>query len=142
MESAQYLNVWAMLLAGVGICAMGAHMRINALEEALKGRWRTINRVAVSAVTIAFTALRLWRVLAGHQVPAEHFHHAFLKMALVYWMLPVCGVLSALSAGLDLLVRLRWGDAAGEHEDKRRSPDDRVSADGLRGALDPGRPSP
>ncbi len=38
------------------------------------------------------------------------------------FLLPVCGVLSALSAGLDLLVRLRWGDAAGEHEDEKEVP--------------------
>jgi TRAP-type C4-dicarboxylate transport system permease small subunit len=107
MESAQYLNVWAELIAGIGLCAAGTHLRINGLEQMLKGNGRRVVRILVDVSTIAF-----YLVLAyGYFLLASRSRQMIstmpaLRMRHVYAPIPVFAILSALACVIHLVIDL------------------------------------
>jgi len=114
MESAQYLNVWAMFIAGIGLCATSDHLRITLMEDLLKGRWKTGNKVLVAIISFTFYALLTY----GTFLLASRSRQVIstmpgLKMAYVYWLLPITAGLSAISVILGLIIRLVKKDEDG-----------------------------
>ena len=105
MEASQYLNIWAMLIAGIGICAKGEHLRIQALESLLKGKAYKFNKLIISLLTIAFYSLFAYgSFLLATRSRQSISTMAPLKMAYVYWLMPVTAMLSALSAALHAII--------------------------------------
>lgn len=107
MEASQYLNVWAMFIAGIGLCASNDHLRVSLIDEVLKGRIKTVDRVIVSIFTILFyAALAYSSYLLAMRSRQTISTMEPLKMAYVYWMLPVTAALSVLAAIIDLICYL------------------------------------
>lgn len=107
MEFTQYTNVWAMLIAGIAINAKGQHLRISALDDALKGTPLVVVKVLASLATIAFYLfLAYGSYMLAIKSKQTISTMAPLKMAYVYWMMPVTAVLSALSAGLNTAIEI------------------------------------
>ncbi len=108
MEASQYLNVWAMLIAGIGICSRNDHLRITALEGVIKGNTgKMILDIIVAILTISFYILLAYGtyLLASRAVQTISTM-APLKMAYVYWALPIISILSAASTFLHILQKL------------------------------------
>lgn len=108
MEASQYLNVWTMLIAGIGVCAFGQHLRIDGLESVLRGRWKLVDRILVSLASIAFYAFFTY----GSYLFASRARQSIatipaLKMSFVYWMMPICGSLSVLSTVLHMIIQVQ-----------------------------------
>ena len=105
MEASQYLNIWAMLIAGIGICARGEHLRIQALESVLKGKAYKLNKLLISLLTIAFYSLFAY---CGFLLATRARQYIStmqpLRMAHVYWLMPVTAALSAISATLHAII--------------------------------------
>jgi TRAP-type C4-dicarboxylate transport system permease small subunit len=124
MEGAQYLNVWAMFIAGIGICASSEHLRISLIEDLLKGRAKTADKIIVAIVTFAFYVfLAYGTFLLASKSKQMISTMQPLKMAYVYWLMPVASVLSALSVLVGLVVELMGKNQKGGNID------DSVSAD-------------
>ena len=108
MEASQYLNVWAMLIAGIGICAKGEHLRISAIEGLLKGNGIKISRLLTALLTIAFYLLFAYGAyLLASRSRQDISTMAPLKMAYVYWLMPVISVLSAISTALQAVIQFQ-----------------------------------
>ena len=108
MEASQYSNVWAMLIAGIGVCIKGEHLRINGLEQALKGKWKTVNRIIVSVITIVFYLFFAYGTyLLALNSRQEISTMAPLKMSYVYWLMPVTGILSAIATAIHLCIEIK-----------------------------------
>ena len=107
MEGSQYLNVWAMLIAGIGLCASNDHLRVSIVDEMLKGKVKKYDRILVAVFTVAFYLFFAYAsyLLAG-RARQTISTMAPLRMAHVYWMLPVTAVLSALAVILELVCQL------------------------------------
>jgi len=114
MESAQYLNVWAMFIAGIGLCATTDHLRITMTEDLLKGRWKTGNKILVGIITTVFYILLTYGtfLLASKSRQVISTMQS-LKMAYVYWLLPIASGLSAVSVILGLVIQLTGKDKDG-----------------------------
>lgn len=117
MESAQYLNVWAMFIAGIGLCATSDHLRITLSEDLLKGRWKTGNKILVGIITFVFYALLTYGtfLLASRSKQVISTMQS-LKMSYVYWLLPITSGLSAISVILGLVIQLTDKDRDGGNE--------------------------
>ncbi|MCD8139375.1 MAG: TRAP transporter small permease [Planctomycetaceae bacterium] len=118
MESSQFLNVWAMFIAGIGLCASNEHLRVSLIDELLKGRIKTVDRIIVSVFTFAFYALVAYSAyLLAMRSRQTISTMEPLKMSYVYWMLPVTAALSALAVVLDLACFLGRGGKEGKKPD-------------------------
>ncbi len=120
MEASQYLNVWAMLIAGVGLCASNDHLRVSIIDEMLQGKAKKADRVIVSLLTFAFYCFLAYSsyLLATRSRQTISTMEP-LKMAYVYWMLPATAVLSALAVLLEIINYLagKTGKAEGAEHD-------------------------
>lgn len=118
MEGAQYLNVWAMFIAGIGLCASNEHLRVSMIDEFLGGRIKTLDRVIVSVLTFAFYLIVAYSayLLASRSRQTISTMEP-LKMSYVYWMLPVTAGLSALAVLLEIVCFLK-GKPVDEKGDK------------------------
>jgi len=96
MESSQYLNVWCVFIAGVGLCAKNDHLRIDALEGILKGVAKKWLRLVIALFTALFFAMvaAAFFLLAGKSRQLISTMPP-LRMAYVYWLIPIMCVLSA-----------------------------------------------
>ncbi|MCC8189752.1 MAG: TRAP transporter small permease [Planctomycetes bacterium] len=110
MESSQFLNIWAMFIAGIGLCASNEHLRVSIIDDMLPGRWKRYDRILVSILTFAFYAFVAYATyrLAGRARQTISTMEP-LKMSLVYWLLPFAAGASALAVVVDLLVYLTDG---------------------------------
>lgn len=108
MEASQYINVWAVLITGISICAFGQHLRIDGLENVLKGKLKVLDKLLVALANLAFYAFFTYgSFLFASKARQSIATIPALKMSFVYWMMPVCGVLSMLSIILYTLVDLQ-----------------------------------
>jgi TRAP-type C4-dicarboxylate transport system permease small subunit len=124
MEGAQYLNVWAMFIAGIGICASSDHLRISLIEDLLKGRVKTADKIIVAIVTFAFYVfLAYGTFLLASKSKQMISTMQPLKMAYVYWLMPVASALSALSVIIGLAAELMDKDKKGGNIDDSVSDD-------------------
>lgn len=114
MEGSQYLNVWAMFIAGIGICATSDHLRISLVEDLLKGKIKTANKIIVGIINFSFYFfLTYGTYLLASRSRQEISTMPPLKMSYVYWLLPVASALSAISVIIGLIVDLREKDKEG-----------------------------
>ncbi len=105
MEFSQYANVWAVLAAGIGICACGQHLRISFIDDLLRGRWKIAGKVFTAALTVAFYLLFAYGTfLLATKAKQRISTMQTLRMAHVYWALPVCALLSAAAVALNAVV--------------------------------------
>ena len=98
METAQFLNIWAVFIATVGVCATNDHLRIDFLEGILKGKPRRILRLLISVLTIVFLVVLGYSfVLLASRSRQTVSTMPALRMAYIYWPVPVLCFLSAIS---------------------------------------------
>lgn len=117
MEGAQYLNVWAMFIAGIGLCASNDHLRVSIIDEMLKGKVKKVDRVIVSVMTIAFYIFVAYSsYLLATRARQTISTMEPLKMSYVYWMLPVTAGLSALAVLLEIVNYLTNPEATAKEE--------------------------
>ena len=91
MESSQYLNVWSMLIACVGINAMGTNLRVEVVDS-IFGR----------------TALGKKLVVLIRDV--------FIILFYVYTIFPIAGVICIIGAVVNLIVELTEKPEGGDKE--------------------------
>ena len=116
MEASQYLNVWAMLIAGVGLCASNDHLRVSIIDEMLKGKVKKVDRVVVSILTFAFYLILAYSsYLLAMRARQTISTMEPLKMSYVYWMMPVTAALSACAVLLEIVCHLT--DKSGKREE-------------------------
>jgi TRAP-type C4-dicarboxylate transport system permease small subunit len=101
MESAQFLNIWSVFIAAVGLCATNDHLHIDAIEGALKGTPKRIMRLLIALLTIAFFIILGYSfVLLASRARQTVSTMPALKMSYIYWPAPVLCFFSALSCAL------------------------------------------
>jgi len=98
MEAVQYLNIWVVMIATVGICASNEHLRVDAVEAKLKGNVKRILRLVVAICTIVFLSV-LGYSLFLLAARSRQFISTMpsLRMSYVFWPLPILCFMSALS---------------------------------------------
>jgi TRAP-type C4-dicarboxylate transport system permease small subunit len=101
MESAQFLNIWSVFIAVLGLCATNDHLHIDAIEGVLKGTPKRIIRMVIALLTVVFFIILgySFALLAGRSRNTVSTMPA-LRMAYIYWPIPVLCFLSALSCTL------------------------------------------
>ena len=97
-EVSQYLNIWVVLIALIGTCATDDNLRIDAIEESLKGPAKRMLKLIIALFTIVFLVILGYSffLLASRSRQAISTITS-LKMAYVYWPLPFLCFLSAIS---------------------------------------------
>ncbi|HHW31646.1 MAG TPA: TRAP transporter small permease [Clostridiaceae bacterium] len=114
MEGSQYLNVWAMFIAGIGICVTTDHLRISLIEDLLKGKIKFANKIIVGIINFSFYCLLTYGTyLLASKSRQEISTMPPLKMSYVYWLMPVASALSAISVIIGLIVDLNNKDKKG-----------------------------
>ncbi len=108
METSQYLNVWAVFIAGIGLCATSDHLRIDAIEGFLKGTPKKILRVVIGVITCLFyVMLGVGFILLATKSKQTISTLEPLKMSLIYWPIPFICWLSAIAALLRCILEYR-----------------------------------
>ncbi|MDR2435506.1 MAG: TRAP transporter small permease subunit [Treponema sp.] len=101
MESAQFLNIWSVFIAVLGLCATNDHLHIDAIEGVLKGTPKRIIRLVITLFTVGFFIILGYSfVLLASRSRNTISTMPALKMAYIYWPIPVLCFLSALSCTL------------------------------------------
>lgn len=114
MESSQYLNIWAMFIVGIGLCATSDHLRITIIEEMQTGWFKIANKIIVELLTFIFYILLAYGTfLLASKSRQQIATMPPLKMAYVYWLLPITSVLSAISTIISLIAELTSKDKGG-----------------------------
>jgi TRAP-type C4-dicarboxylate transport system permease small subunit len=101
MESAQFLNIWSVFIATVGLCATNDHLHIDAVEGVLKGTPKRVIRLLIGIAIIAFFII----LGSSFLILASRSRHTVstmpaLKMAYIYWPIPILCFICALSCAL------------------------------------------
>ncbi|MDR0584447.1 MAG: TRAP transporter small permease subunit [Treponema sp.] len=101
MESAQFLNIWSVFIAALGLCSTNDHLHIDAIEGLLKGTPKRIIRLVIALLTAAFFIILgySFALLASRSRNTVSTMPA-LRMAYIYWPVPVLCFLSAFSCML------------------------------------------
>lgn len=108
MESSQYLNVWAMLIAGISISLNRSHLNINVLEDNIEGRGKIIVKIIVAIFTILFyIGFAYGTYLLASRSKQVISTMPNFKMAYVYWLIPIISILSAISTGIGCISDFR-----------------------------------
>jgi len=108
MEGSQYLNVWAMFIAGISLCVTSDQLRITMIEDLLGEKTKKIAKVIVAILTFFFYLfLAYGSYLLATKSMQQISTMPGLKMSYVYWMLPVTSVLSAISVLIGVAVELQ-----------------------------------
>ena len=101
MESAQFLNIWSVFIAAAGLCATNDHLHIDAIEGVLNGTPKRVIRLLIAALTtVFFVILGYSFVLLASRARQTVSTMPALKMAYIYWPVPILCFLSALSCAL------------------------------------------
>lgn len=110
MEGSQYLNVWSMFIAGIGLCVRGDHLRVNVIEDlcAKNPVSKKIQKLLVNVLMIAFYALSAYAfsLLYAKGIKVRISTMQSLRMGYVYVVIMVSCGLSALSYAVDTVVSL------------------------------------
>ena len=109
MEAGQYLNVFSMLLAGVGITVTRTHLHVE-LVDAMVDRTPVLKKIHACIVS-AFIALFYIMMTYSGWLLASKAKQAVstmpqFTMGQVYTIFPVAGVLCVLATVVDLIVVL------------------------------------
>ncbi len=108
MESSQYLNVWAMFVVGISISLNWTHLNVNILEDNLKGRGKIIIKIVIALFTMLFyigTAYGTYLLATKSRQVVSTM--PYLKMAYIYWLIPVASILSAISTLIGCICEIR-----------------------------------
>jgi len=101
MESAQFLNVWGVFIAMVGICAVNDHLRVDAIEGILRGTPKRIVRLGISALIVIFLVVLGYSfVLLASRSRQSVSTMPGVKFAVIYWPIPILCFFSAISCTL------------------------------------------
>ena len=100
-EASQYLNIWVVFIATIGTCATNDQLRIDAIENILKGTPKRILRLVIAVLTVIFLVILGYSffLLASRSRQTVSTMPS-LRMAYVYWPLPILCFLSAISCSL------------------------------------------
>ena len=117
MESSQYLNVWSMLIACIGINAMGSNLRVEVVDS-IFGK-TAFGKKMLAIIRNVFIALFYIMVTYGGFQLCTRAKQAVstmpqFTMGQVYLIFPIAGALCALSAILNLIVELTEKPEGGE----------------------------
>ena len=111
MEGGQYLNVWSMLIIGVGISVTRTHLKVALADDLAMKASPLLYKIQQGFVALAIIVFYLVMAYSG-AIYAMKSKQAIstmpsLKMGMVYWMFPVAGVLSAIATAVDYIIFLR-----------------------------------
>ena len=111
MESSQYLNVWSMLIACIGINAMGTNLRVEVVDSMGK-------KIVVIIRDVFIILFYVMVTYGGYQLCTRAKQAVStmpqFTMGQVYTIFPIAGVLCILSAVLNLVVELTTKPEGGE----------------------------
>ena len=104
MEASQYLNLWAVCIAGISLSVSSEHLRIEAIDELLRGRGLLVSKVIVGVtVCLFYLFLAYGTFLLAAKSKQVISTMQSLKMSYIYWPLPVLSLLSAVSAIISVI---------------------------------------
>jgi TRAP-type C4-dicarboxylate transport system permease small subunit len=104
-----------MFIVGIGLCATSDHLRITIIEEMQTGWLKTANKIIVELLTFIFYILLAYGTfLLASKSRQQIATLPPLKMAYVYWLLPITSVLSAISVLISLIAELTNKGKGGE----------------------------
>ncbi len=107
MESSQYINVWAMFVAGIAICVRNEHLNVQVLESSVRGVGKKIVKTIIALFTTLFYIILAYSTyLLASNSRQEISTMPIFKMSLVYWVLPIICILSAASILIALYIDL------------------------------------
>lgn len=117
MESSQYLNVWSMLIACIGINAMGTNLRVEVVDSIL-GKTPLGKKIVVIIRDVFIILFYVMVTYGGYQLCTRAKQAVStmpqFTMGQVYTIFPIAGVLCILSAVLNLVVELTTKPEGGE----------------------------
>ena len=119
MESSQYLNVWSMLIACIGINAMGTNLRVEVVDAVL-GKTPLGKKIVViirDVFIILFYALVTysgWQLCTRAKQAVSTMPQ--FTMGQVYTIFPIAGVICVLGAVVNLIVELTEKSEGGDKE--------------------------
>lgn len=122
MEGGQFLNVFSMMIAGVGITAGRTHLHVEMVDSmvAKKPALKKIHTAIVSLFEILFYAMITYGgYLAATSTAAVKRTVSTMPqftMGQVYWIFPIAGGLAVLAAVVDLLIRLMEKEEGGNEK--------------------------
>lgn len=109
MESSQYLNVWAMLIASIGIAAKGTNLHVE-LVDSLVARVPALGKVHKALTSLFIALFYVMVTYSGWQLSTRAKQAVStmpqFKMGQVYSVFIFACALCALSAIVDLIVTL------------------------------------
>lgn len=103
MESSQYLNVWSMLIACIGINAMGTNLRVEVVDSIL-GKTPLGKKIVVIILFYVMVTYGGYQLCTRAKQAVSTMPQ--FTMGQVYTIFPIAGVLCILSAVLNLIVEL------------------------------------
>lgn len=110
MECSQYLNVWAMLIAGIAISAEHSHLKVAIFDDLMHKAGPIPYKIQQGIVTLAIVAFYAVVAYSGFTYATRSNQvistMPALKMSYIYWMFPVAGGISALSTIVNYIVFL------------------------------------
>ena len=89
MESSQYLNVWSMLIACIGINAMGTNLRVEVVDSIL-GKTPLGKKIVVIIRDVFIILFYVMVTYGGYPRKAGRFHHAAVHHGSGVHHLPHC----------------------------------------------------
>lgn len=116
MESSQYLNVWSMLIACIGITAKGTNLHVELVDTVVSKNpaLKKIHKVVTSAFIFLFYVMVTY---SGYQLSTRAKQAVStmprFKMGQVYVIFVIAGAVCALSALVDLIVALTAKEEGG-----------------------------
>ena len=119
MESSQYLNVWSMLIACIGINAMGTNLRVEVVDS-IFGKIALVKKLVVlirDVFIILFYALVTysgWQLCTRAKQAVSTMPQ--FTMGQVYTIFPIAGVICILGAVVNLIVELTEKSEGGDKE--------------------------
>lgn len=117
MEGGQYLNVFSMLIAGIGITARRTHLHVELVDSLVEKKpgLKKLHSAVVSLFMILFYVMVTyggWQ-LATRAKQAVSTMPQF-TMGQVYRIFPIAGAITVLAAIVDLIVQLTEKEEGGE----------------------------
>ena len=112
MEGGQYLNVFSMLIAGIGITARRTHLHVELVDAfaAKNPKLKKIHGVIVSLFVILFYAMVTyggWQLASVSPMPQ-------FTMGQVYRIFPIAGAITVVAAIVDMIVLIMEKEVGGE----------------------------
>lgn len=116
MEGSQYMNVWSMLIVGIGISATRTHLKVALIDDMAMKAGPVFFKIQQGFVALAIIVFYLAVTYSGYLYASKSNQlistMPIFKMSLIYWMFPITGILCAASAAMDYIVFLT--DKGGE----------------------------